>query len=327
MSCCANPSLQWTTQTVNGGPADALRCDSCGTVNKVEQWAIPWVCPVVEDQCVNCGMRIIPTRRRGAPVLRGEPKGRCETCQFTPEETSTLHEQLVAAHPEKNYLKAAEMASESGRHVLATKLATAAWVWGTEEDRVVARVLRIESMASLGRLDAALDDAYVWSEADAPMAIWSIIAELERRNGNWEACGRALKYALRWDPNDVGTLLEYTDVLLHFDDRREALDVIDTLLEAKDAELYANAVALLCEVGDRYESEGEAVLALEVVSRLAEKINQHPAATWLSARVAARQEDPNAAVKWLERTLELDPDHAEAAAALERLRPKRRWFW
>lgn len=327
MTCCATPQPRWSTEAVDGRAADVLRCESCAKVHKVESWAIPILCPVQPDQCVNCGKKVIPTRRPGAPLMRGEPKGRCEGCQFTPEETLALHEQLVAAHPEKNYLKAAEMASELGRHVLATKLATAAWVWGNPDDRVVARVLRIESLAALGRLDAAIDDAYQWSESDAPMEIWSIVAELERQNDNWEGAGRALEYALRWDPNDVGTLFEYADVLLHFDDRRGALDVLDSLLEVKDPETVTKAADLVCEIGDRYEADDEPILALETLARLGGEVERLTRAAWLSARIAARQEDSSAAIKWLEKTIELDPEHGDAAAALEKLRPKRRWFW
>jgi tetratricopeptide (TPR) repeat protein len=332
--CCENPSLAWQASRVGEQWADVYTCASCGTIHKTEKWYVPMYLPQGSRGCVNCGGTFSepPKKPKGMSLSAkrpGEPddQPRCDTCGLTDVEVERTLEGLAALHPQRDYVAGAAVAAEFGRHVLALKLSSAALCW-EKGDPDEARQLRLQALISLGLLDNALDEAYEWSRQGAPTTIWSTIAELEVTAGNFESAVKALRWGMEVNPTNHDMRADSAELYALMDDYGHAIRV------AKDGvkipEIRDRCIGVLSEVGDKLYDEGKYYDAIGAVQEAGEFQKDNAAICWLHARVSAQEQDLERAIEWLEATLKLQPNHAEARAALEKLRPggkKRGWLW
>ena len=143
--CCAVMDLQWTPRVVDDQYADVFFCASCGHVHRTEKYLVNLRFPY-HDRCVNCGGDLrLP---EGQDPYNVDPQEvRCSVCGTSVAEDRELHDRLAALHPEHDYMLASEALVESGRYVLALKLATAQVRWG--DDPVQGEVQRLAILEAM----------------------------------------------------------------------------------------------------------------------------------------------------------------------------------
>lgn len=321
--CCDAPVLQWKQTRVSDRFTDMYLCVTCGHIHRMESWPVPVEFPT-EERCVNCAGRMVST---------GVTKGgraqnlHCDKCGLTPEKSQELHESLRTLHPDNEYLPGALLAAEVGRQVLALKLSSAAVRWGPPGERVLARTLRLESLQALGLLDRALDEAYEWVKKDNRAEIWRVLGDLEADAGNLPASAAALKRVCELDATPE-SFVDLAELLLEMKDTRGAVHWAGRA--ARVPELENRVLFVLAEAAEDLYEAGDLVEALAAMAPAQPFKETYFPFAWLQARIAARQLDEAEAVRWLEVCLTLDPAHAGAREALERLRPppkRRGWLW
>jgi tetratricopeptide (TPR) repeat protein len=304
-NCCPAQDLQWTQRVVDNQYADIFFCASCGHVHRTEKYAVPTRFPY-QGRCINCG----GDQRESAEGLR------CIQCGKTALEDKEIHDRLAALHPSRQYLEAAVALSELGRHVLALKLSTAEIQWGT--DPVNGMVIRIQTLEALSEYDRALDEAYEWADQEgSPPDVFGVIANLEAGVGNLSGATKALERGLNLYPDRHDWWVDYAEIMCHLDDRPGSLRAAQKAVKSEVKEVAARAVVILAEVGERYYAAGLYAEALGACSLAHEHQEKSVELAWLRARIAATNQDLDYLVKWLEVTVALDPNHAEALAMLE----------
>lgn len=326
--CCANQQLAWTQSRVGERWADIYACTSCQHIHKMESWLVPLEWPGAE-RCVNCGGGYVMSAR-SKKSKAGDDAPRCEHCGLTAQKDMELHDGLAALHPYRSYVLGAEVAADLGRHILALKLATAATRWGAGDDGVVGRVIRIQALESIGKIDRALDEAYDWAHKGAPPVVWGLIATLEGTSGNLEGSMKALKYGIQVDPDNTSIWADYAELLVHFGETDRALDAATHVLG--DVELRDRGLNVIADVAKARYAEGHPHEAKAATAVAGDLVDKNVEIAWLLARIAAQESDEPVALAWLEKVLALDPAHAEAKAAFDQLKPqvnrKRGWkFW
>ncbi|MED5373950.1 MAG: tetratricopeptide repeat protein [Myxococcota bacterium] len=235
--------MSWTTVRREGVFADQLDCETCGAVLGREDWHLPLE-PTGPLICRNCG------HKRSAG-------GVCGGCGLSEAEDRQVHQELAEmVAPGMGLLQACNQAADSGRRLLALKLATAAIQDSRRRD--LARLMRISLLQDLGLLQAALGECGIWVREGGdhnPMA-WALYGELllagDRRGEGLEALEQALELA----PEDLLTRARYAHHL--YDTQRFA--------RARAQAIYVLAM----------EDDGEAPrLALQVVSRYARRLTDN----------------------------------------------------
>ncbi len=318
-NCCPVPDLQWTQRLIDNQWADVYFCASCGHVHRAEKYALPARFPY-QDRCVNCtaDLRLVD------PDLGPQPQNiLCSGCGLTAADCHETHVRYAQLHPDGAFLPASEALGDMGRYVLALKLATAETRWG--DNPIMGEIQRLAVMEAMGRGDQALDEAYEWAENDGtPVDVFGVLATLEAGAGNVQGAMKALERGLSMDPERTDWWADYADFQVHLDDRPGA--VRSAAKAVHDPETEQRAVAVLAEIGERFYANGQFAEALGACSLAKEKQDNYVAITWLRARIAAVNQDTEYLVKWLEQTLRLDPDHAEAAEMLAPYTKKSGWF-
>jgi tetratricopeptide (TPR) repeat protein len=311
-TCCASPELGWQSGPAGDGFADQYLCSNCGTVHKSETWHAP-LRVTSDSTCVNCGGGLAGPSHAGGEAT-------CTTCGFTEMETQQLHDKLAKLHPDGDYLAAAAAASEFGRSLLALKLATAGMMWG--EDHEGARALRWQALEGMGQLDRALDEAYGWTHAESTATLWRMIADLEGSGGNPEGALQALERALELDHKNLEIWVDYAELLHLTDSRPNAIEAAAYGLA--DPDLRERSLIILADIANKYYGEGMVKDAMGALSAAGEWQAVYSPLAWVRAQVAATQNNFYPAIEWLEITIQLDPDHEEAKAALKRLKPDKK---
>ena len=322
--CCPVMDLQWTPRVVDGQYADVFFCASCGTVHRTEKYAVNLRFPY-HDRCVNCGgdLQLTPEGQQGDPYNPNPAHVQCTNCGLTAAEDKALHDKLAALHPDRDYMLASQALVESGRYVLALKLATAQTRWG--DDPVVGEVQRLTVLEAMNEYDRALDEAYEWSDNEGcPPLVFEVIAQLEAGVGNLRGALTALERGLAIDPANSGWWADYAELNVHLDERPGALRAAGKAVH--DPEVQERAVAVISEIGERYYAGGQYAEALSACSLAQDKQEQYPELAWLRARISAVNQDTAYMVKWLETTVSLDPAHNEALEMLAPYQRKRGWF-
>jgi tetratricopeptide (TPR) repeat protein len=318
-NCCPVPDLQWTQRVIDNQWADVYFCASCGHVHRTEKYALPIRFPY-NDRCVNCtgDLQLLQ------PELGPDPRNvACTNCGMSAADVHEMHQRFAQLHPEGNYLAASEALAESQRYVLALKLATAEIRFG--KDPVMAEIQRLALLDAMGQSDRALDEAHEWAENDGtPSEVFGVIATLEASAGNLRGAMTALERGLQIDADRTDWWADYADLMVHQDDRQNAVRAAGHAV--KDPETEERGVAVIAEVGERFYASGQFAEALGACSLAGDKQEKYVALTWLRARIAAVNQDTDYLVKWLEATLELDPNHEEAAEMLAPYKKKKGWF-
>ncbi|MBW1876995.1 MAG: tetratricopeptide repeat protein [Deltaproteobacteria bacterium] len=325
LDCCDDPQPTWKSRREQDRLADVFLCAGCGHVHTTESHLAPIFFPE-PGRCLNCGGALEPDT-----LIEGEPSPRgfqCERCGLHDKDSMELHRTLAdQVVPDSTLLDAALVALEQGRLVLALKLASAR----VREDYTdtEARAIRLQTLEAVGYGESAAREAWRWAQdKDAPDVVWTILADLEASTGNMEGALKALQRGLRRTPNDREMWLEYAEMLLAVDERQTALDAAAHGLPTES--LRPRALAVITEVAERFVRGEEGEKIESAVAIAGDFALTHPPLVYLRAKAAAQREQLEQAIHWLERTLQLVPDHEEARAALERIKPeeKKRWlFW
>lgn len=315
-TCCPAMDLQWSQRQVGSHYEDVYYCASCGHVHRSESYMLPLRFPF-NNRCVTCG---------GDQQMVGPNEVRCTKCGMTGHEDHAIHAKYARLHPEGDFIKAAEALKESGRYVLALKLATAAVKWGP--DPVTAMALRNNILEALNLYDLALDEAYEWVERQGgPPLVWSLIANTEAAVGNLQASMVALENAVKADgDNHPEWWADYAEIKLHVEDRQGAVQAAGHGLHSQNKETRDRCVSVLVEVGERYYAGGQFAQALGACSLAADLQQEYESLAWLRARIAAANNDTKYLIEWLEATTALNPDHEEAKEMLLPYKKPKGWF-
>ena len=207
--------------------------------------------------------------------------------------------------------------------MLALKLATAETRWG--QNPFLGEIQRLAVMEAMGQGDQALDEAYEWAENDGtPADVYGVIAMLEAGAGNISGAMKSLERGLNIDPERTDWWADYAEFHVHLDDRPGAVRAAAKAVD--DPECEERAIQVLAEMGERFYANGQFAEALGACSIAKEKQENYVSITWLRARIAAVNQDTDYLIKWLERTLELDPEHNEAAEMLQPYKKRSGWF-
>lgn len=319
--CCSTPDLAWQPRDVEGQVADVQHCRSCGRVHRTEKYAICLKFPH-PNRCVNCGGDLLQSgTAAGGLVVR------CGACGLTPQADQQVHQQLAALHPSGRFLETARALADSGRHVLALKLATAEVRWG--DHPVDGMVLRLHQLDELGLTETALEEAYEWSGLDgAPPVVHSLMAQFYASLGDLTAAQRALERGLSLFPQEIEWWADHAELMIHQDDRPAALRSATKGLAAEA--VRARCLTVIMEVAERYyggSQYAEAVAACSVAGALQET---EAGLAWIRARVAATGTDTAYMVRWLEVVVALDPTNTDAQQMLapyQRKEEKKPRFW
>jgi tetratricopeptide (TPR) repeat protein len=313
-TCCPAPDLQWSQRQVGSHYEDVYYCASCGHIHRSESYLLPLRFPF-NNHCVTCG---------GDQQMVGPNQIRCTQCGMTGVEDRQIHDKYARLHPDGDHYKAAVALKDSGRYVLALKLATAAVKWGP--DPVAAMALRNNVLEALNLYDQALDEAYEWVERQGgPPLVWGLVANLEAAVGNLPSAMQALERGVKLDPHNTEWWTDYAEIKLHVEDRQGAVQAAGHGLKG-DA-TRDRCVSVLVEVGERYYAGGQFAQALGACSLAADHQEEYESLAWLRARIAAANNDPKYLVHWLEITLKLNPEHAEAKEMLAPYQKPKGWFW
>jgi len=318
-NCCPVADLQWTQRYIDNQWADVYFCASCGHVHRAEKYALPTRFPY-QDRCVNCSgdLRFVDQN------LGPDPHNiRCTMCGMTAAECHETHARYAQLHPDGDLLAASEALADSGRYVLALKLATAETRWGNNP--IMGEIQRLAVMEAMGQGDQALDEAYEWADNDGtPVDVFGVLATLEAGAGNVQGAMKALERGLNIDAGRADWWVEYAEFHVLLDDRPGAVRAAAHAID--DPELEDRVVAVLAEMGERFYAGGQFAEALGACSIAKDKQEKYVALTWLRARIAAVNQDTEYLVKWLEATLALDPEHQEAAEMLQPYKKRSGWF-
>lgn len=312
-SCCPATDLQWSQRQVGTHYEDVYYCASCGHVHRSESYLLPLRFPF-NNHCVTCG---------GDQQMVGPNEIRCTQCGMSGVEDRQIHDKYARLHPDGDYLLAAKALKESGRYVLALKLATASVKWGP--DPTAAMVLRNNVLEALNLFDQALDEAYEWVERQGgPPIVWGLIANLEAAVGNLPSAMTALEKGVKLDPDNHEWWTDYAEIKLHVEDRQGAVQAAGKGLKGENTR--DRCVSVLVEVGERFYAGGQFAQALGACSLAADLQEEYESLAWLRARIAAANNDPKYLVHWLEVTTKINPNHAEAVEMLQPYQKPKGWF-
>lgn len=320
--CCPKMDVQWTHRRIDGEHADVGFCSGCSHVHHTETYTLCMVFPYPE-RCAHCGGQLV---LRGQQEQGKEPNPEdvsCKTCGLSARGDRELHEQLVAIHPEKDFLLASKALREQNRLVLALKLATAEVRWG--KDPIQGEVQRLYLLDAMDLTDLALDEAQEWSNnPGAPSVVWGVIAQIEGGSGNVVGALAALEKGLRLAPERADWWVDYAELNLHTDAQPVALRAASKALA--DETTRPRALRVIVDVAERLYASEQYAQALAACSVAGEHQSHHAPLAWLRARISAVNQDTNYMVDWLKQTLALEPEHAEALAMLAPYEKKEGWF-
>ena len=308
--CCARQDVQWDSQVVDGHFADIQACRSCGTEHRVERYAVPVRFPD-PGRCVNCSGAL-----REVSGYGGETGVRCEQCGLTPEEDKAVHDRLSRLHPDGRYLVTAKALQESGRRVLALKMAAAEIAWG--QDPVAGMLKRLQLLEQLQALEQAIDEAYEWAHLDgSPTLVWGTIAQLEASLGNLGGAVKALERGLAIEPDNPSWWTDYAELMNHEDEREAALRAAAKGISGGQAE-RERCIDVIADVAERYYAGGQYAEAGSACSIANDLQDKYVSLAWLRARIAAaNNSEVGYMVQWLQATVALDPQHEDALRMLE----------
>ncbi|TNE85126.1 MAG: hypothetical protein EP330_27380 [Deltaproteobacteria bacterium] len=323
-SCCANPVADWTVTIEGEQFREVIRCGSCGTLhaNEVIPAPIRWA----PQNCAHCGgLMEQDTWRDGAPMVM-----RCETCELTKQECIDMHRRLATAeNGQPGLLVGAVRSLQSGKAVLAIKLATAAAMSG--DDPSYARFIRLKAMASGGLTDHALDEAWRWideGEDELPAELFDWLAAAEAETGNVPGIRRALETGLRVNPENTAAWTDYGELMLALEEYQKALQAARYGLTNPDPELSERNLAVILEIAEGMYGRELYAEALSAVGHAGDHhMETHVELAWLRARIAAMKNDVETSRQWLQLVLSLEPGHAEAQAAWDKVKPEKRRGW
>jgi len=310
---CRKGTLSWDTRRVRNQPVDLYICSRCQYVLAEEDWHLP-LDPPEPGSCRNCG----GIRRKGA----------CGRCGLTAMEDAEVHEELRALIGAEDYLVAASDAADTGRTLLALKLATAAC--HESADVEVGRLFRLSLLQDLGELGAALSDCKQWIRgAGAKSAVaWAVYGEMLLNNLRQGEATEAFRTALRLDPDDHMTRARLARHLYAMGRYAQAREGAQSVLGAlQDGEPVVLAREVLADYALHLMKQGDVVAVRDVLDSVGETHVDASARfiameAWLAWDKGREQE----ARDRLRDAYKLDPDD-ELVGELKVPLGIKRWSW
>ena len=245
MTCprCQSERLRWRTLR-RGVHVDVLACDDCSAVIAEEDWMAPLM-PLLPGRCMNCGAR--------------REQGVCSNCNLHRDEDLQVHDELrMHIDPELDLLHASRRASQSGRRLIALKLATACAATEEPPAGETARGLRVWLLSALGESKWALQDAQAWVEYSmepSAMAYASYGQQLQH-NAFPGAAADAYQKAIRLDPSQVRIRAARTSLLLDMGRNGQAMDEVCALFERDcDPKTMETVVSVAEKLCNKFEQE------------------------------------------------------------------------
>lgn len=307
-------AVTWKTVPVNGTLTD-VGYAADGRAVVVSRLAVP-LAPFDEEACPNCGgaWATTLTVRVARPGERVDLGPHCNACTLTPDKNLALHRALMVRLGAANFVEGVELAAQAGRHVLALKMAAAAFHYGLDRD--LARALRLERLVCLGLLVEAEREARAWlARPKAPPFIASLVADILCRRGENAEALAVLDRGVDGDPEDRTLRLERAELREEIGHTFEAVEDAAACLGREDA-IATAAVDLCGRVADELLRAGRLEQARRVVDMAGAAAHRHARLCFVRAVLEERRGALADSRRWLRHALELDPAMGEVRQQL-----------
>lgn len=286
-SACESDAVVWVTG-LRETPVDALRCGSCGHIERVEDWVAP-LGTLGPDVCSNCtGLR---------------HNGTCTDCGLTEAEDVEVHRELADMVGGQAAHQAALAAARLGRKLLGLKLATRAAAEGDEG----ARALRVWLLAGVGHPAAAMEDARAWSASGSALALASLAARLEAEGRHAEALGR-WQEAVERDPDVAGGRLGVVRATLALGQTGEAAQRMSAAWSSLSEGQRALGLPLAGSIAGRLLGKDDAALS-SLLDALGDDVERDAELLAARAELGALAEDVPSVQRDLTYLRRLSPRH------------------
>ncbi|HJN78200.1 MAG TPA: hypothetical protein QGF58_30085 [Myxococcota bacterium] len=272
-------------------------CPDTGVALSVERWRAP-LRPLRAGRCANCG------------GVRAS-SGACTDCGLAHGEDANLHEDMASHLGCSTLCEAAEKAAKAGGHVLAIKLATAAFHHTAAGPR--ARLLRLRELVRAEVTELAAEEAGDWVlQGGSPVPA---ITETLSRAGSRDAAIAVLDKAIRARRDPTLLLLR---ARFYLQDGAYSVAAADAVVAATQGPSHVTkpALALLEEAVDALHAAGHLDTALAVIDAAASRTHREPGFTFRVACMHEERGELAAARKWFVHTLRIDREHRGARARL-----------
>lgn len=275
-------------------------CPDTGVAVAVERWRAP-LAPLMPGGCANCG------------GLR-DPSGLCVGCGLASGEDATLHHEMASSLGCATLCEAAEKASREGAHVLALKLATAAFQHDAAGPR--ARLLRLRELVHADASELAAQEAGDWvGEAGSPIpAITETLSRAGSRNAAIHVIDRALS-----NSKDPTLLLLRARFYLQEGEHTVAAEDAAEAVRTGPKHVVKPGLALLLEIVDALHAAGHLDDALAAIDAGVPRTHREPKFTFRVACIHEQSGRLAEARKWFVHTLRLDREHRGARGRLPRI--------
>jgi tetratricopeptide (TPR) repeat protein len=257
---------------------------------------------------------------------------RCVNCKLDRQEDVEVHDELrFLIDPQVNHLKAARIASQQGRRLLALKLATAAAGMNEDGEGEVARALRVWLLASIGEPQSALEDAKAWVDGlqDPSALAWASYGQQLEASGSPGGAADAYEKSLRKHPKQHHIRARRAMLLLEIARRGQAMDEAIRVLATEGlddptVEIVSGVAERLCDGFESQHRDDEIRRLLEYAGEYVER-----SAVLLThrARLAAIDGNAGVAKRDLKAARALQPDLPIYDRVDQVLRPAKSSWW
>ncbi len=306
----------WVTLRIQGVPTEILRDATTRRPLRMARLKVP-LAPLRQGGCANCGgnRKLTITVIAPGEALDSSPK--CQDCEVSLREDYRFHLNLARRFQCEDFLEAAEKAIACNRKVVALKLVTAAWHWGSVP--ALARSLRLDRLRDLGEQDLSEQEARNWfDEPNAPAWVASLLVDLLLRRGAQEEAYSVLDEGIRRDAGDRMLRLERAELHDERGQRTEATEDAISVLGRNDR-ITREAIRILQRITESWLQEDQPDTALQVFQLAAPASHRDAQMCFLRGRIEMLYGHSSEVRRWMIHALTLDPEHDLALIVLERV--------
>jgi len=298
-------------------PVDTLQCQTCGITVMEEDWMVPLM-PITAGRCINCGER--------------RDFDSCVNCGLTRDEDTQVHDELrFHVSPSHGLFEAARIASRAGRHLIALKLATAAFATSDAGTNEAARALRIWLLAAIGEPASALEDSKAWVDntPDPSAVAWACYGQQLQAHNFSGGAADAYHKSLRKMPGQYAIRARRAQLLFDLHREGQALDETCRVLSSAKADDNATNIALAVaeQLCDLFESQFRDDEINRMLDLIGENVERSPKILGHRARLAAQEGDTANAKRDLKRARKMNPELDIYERVERALKPARSSWW
>ncbi len=306
----------WVTMRVQGLPTEILRDRTTRKPLRMARLKVP-LAPLKIGHCANCGGERKLTVTMIAPGEDTDTSPRCQECGISLRADHRFHLNMARRFQSEDYLEAAEGASEQGRKVVALKLVTAAWHWGSTPE--LARSIRLDRLRDLGEEDLGEREAREWFQEDnAPGWVASLLVDLLLRRGSQDEAAEVLDEGILRDPRDRMLRLERAELLEEQGKRDAAIEDAVTVLGRNDR-MAREAMGITQRIAAHWLHEGSPEKALRIFQLAAPESHRNAEMSFLRGCIEQAIGENAEVRRWMTHALNLDPHHERAAMELDKV--------